>query len=139
MDLQKQFDEACSIVGDLIIRREELIASVTEAQQNLQENSVQLQQAMNKRDEIRSMMSVVPSKPAKASEDDIMEDRRAVFSALRKIKDTWVAPQAISILSGVESDIASSILLRVSKMDEIPIEHNGKRGRASMYRWVSVK
>lgn len=134
--LNQQYEDACSEVNRILGERDELITAVTTAKNNLQRNLDSFDSALRKRNELHAMLSVIPSTPSKSEQEQLMEDRREVFKAFRQIKGNWIAPQGLSIITGIDSDVVSAILLRASKLDAVPVEHNGKRGRASMYRWV---
>ena len=143
MNLQEKFNQACGAVAFILNQREELIKVVAKANQNLEQNSRQLQNATGVRNELHTMMGVVPADSTaetnakRVKNVHLMEDRQSVFAKFREIPDTWIAPQGLAILSSVEEDVTAAILRRASKLDGVPVEHNGKRGRASMYRWTS--
>jgi len=136
MNLQEQLNQAIARVDEALSEREKLVEALSLAQRNLDANTSRLDAATKKRDEIRGMMSIVPPPREKSAAEAHMEERQAVFAAMRQIPNVWIAPQGLSVLAGVDDDITAAILRRAASLDGVPVEHNGKRGRASMYKWV---
>jgi hypothetical protein len=142
MNLQEKFNQACAAVSYVLERREKLVDALDKANLDLEENSRHLQRVIKQRDELHAMMSVVPvessaeAKAKRVRNAHLMEDKQSVFAEIRKIPDKWIAPQGLAILSQVEESTTAAILRRASKLDGIPVEHNGKYGRASKYRWT---
>ena len=137
MNLQEKFNQACKKVDEILAQREQLVSALAEAQKNLDENNHQLRKATRERDETSAMLSVVPSTPRKDPNETAMQEKQAVFAALRQMPNTWIMPQGLAVLAGVEDATVAAILRRAAGLAGIPVEHNGKRGRASMYRWGS--
>lgn len=143
MNLQEQFDEACADVNRLIGESNALIEAradaadaLQEAEQELAGHEEKIRQAAKGRDNIRAMMSVTPPPKTVSPVETRMEEKQAVFVALRQMPGTWIMPAGLAVLSGVDDSVTAAILRRAASLDGIPVEHNGKRGRASMYRWV---
>lgn len=140
MNLQDKFKQAQEKIDNVLARREKLLEALAEAQRNLDENDFELRKATRERDEAKAMISVVPRVPEKSeAQSKALEEKQAVFRALRTMPGTWIAPAGLAILADVEDATCSAILRRAASLEGIPVEHNGKRGRASMYRWTGGK
>lgn len=139
MDLKEQFDAACSVVNKVLEERKVLIADIENAQSALVLNDGELKRATRIRDEHQAMFSIAPVDPATPAAAQLMEDRQKVFAAFRQIRDAWIQPNGLAVLSGVDEATTAAILRRASKLDGMPVEHNDRRGRASKYRWLGQK
>lgn len=137
MDLKEQFDAACDIVNKVLEERKVLLAELENAQSALALNEGELNRAIRIRDEHQAMISVVPPAPKVAPPSvQLMEDRQKVFATFRHIRNTWIAPNGIAVMAGVDEATTAAILRRAAKLDGMPVEHNGRKGRASKYRWL---
>ncbi len=147
MNLSEKFDNACALVDNLLSEREKLVGEKVKADEvaslanmALTANDDAIRAAIRERDEARAALSIAPEE---LDTPDHMEELRAnrqkVFAHMRQLPDVWVKPEAISIMSGVESEMVSAILRRAVKISGMPLEHNGERGRGSAYRWIGER
>lgn len=136
MNLHEKLDQAMTNIDNILSERQRLFERMREIQEKLDRNSSDLNTAVKERDELKAMTSVVPPPRKSERKSQHMEEKQAVFAAIRKIPNTWIAPQGLSVLAEVDGEITAAILRRASSIEGIPVEHNGRHGRASMYRWV---
>jgi len=138
MNLQERFDQAKKRVEEVNEERELLEATLAAAQNNLDNNTMQLRRAIRERDETSAALSVAPPPRKVHASEEAMLDKQRVFAAIRQVPNMWIMPAGLAVMSGVDDDVTAAILRRAAKLDGIPVEHNGRRGRASMYRWVDT-
>lgn len=147
MNLSEKFDNACSLVDNLLSERGKLVEEkakaddvANQANKALCANDDALRIAICERDEARAALSIAPEEfDTPDHMEELRANRQKVFAHMRQMPDIWVKPEAISIMSGVESEMVSAILRRAVKISGMPLEHNGERGRGSAYRWVGEK
>ena len=139
MNLEKQLEDARKKVDDLY--KEYQTASklrdlVTKEADDAFDNHAK---AVKERDNIKSMLGVVPPPQKIESDEDKInkENKQAVLNVFRNMPNVWIMPNGLAALSGVDDITTATILRRLSKIDGIPIKHNGKRGLASKYCWVA--
>ncbi len=137
MNLTEQFDNARSVADKLIEERKELIGAKLQIEKALADNDHAGRKAIRNCDSLYSALSIVPAKSRILKGDELRKKRRAIFAKIQKIPNVWIMPFGIALMSEVNSNDVCSILRRAAEMDEIPVEHNGKCGRASKYRWVT--
>jgi hypothetical protein len=139
MNLYEKFDRAVVNVDNILSERHRLIERMRTTQEKLDKNSNDLTIAIKERDRLKAMTSVVPAPPRPERRSQHMEEKQAVFTAMRQIPNTWIAPKGLSVLAEVDGEITAAILRHAASIEGIPVEHNGRHGRASMYRWVGNK
>ena len=144
MNLDQDLKEAQERLDTILSNRKELINAFQMAKRALDRNTEMLTVATKKTDSIRAMMSVIPptvtvSKRAYNVNEDLKENRHDVYAALKKIPNVWVSPRGLAVLSGVDAEVTAAILRNAASLPGIPVEHNGRRARASKYRWVGEK
>lgn len=137
MNLYEKLNQAVVNVESILSERQKLLERMCTTQEKLDKNSGDLTVAIKERNELKVMTSVVPPPRKSERKSQYMEEKRAVFSAICRIPDIWIAPQGLAVLSGVDDETTAAILRRAAAVELIPIKHNGKRGRGSMYRWAS--
>jgi hypothetical protein len=141
MSLTNLFEQSCARVEYLISERERLVNALKDAQIALLENDDAIITATRKRDSLKAAFSVTPE-PLQQEKDNaecLRMKRRAVFSKIQDMPNVWIKPFGIAAMCSIETEEVCLILRRASKIDGIPLEHNGESGRNSMYRWVSEK
>lgn len=133
MGFETDYLNACNRVELQKNRIKRLKRNLEDIKRALTTADEELVESIRSRNAIQSMMT---DKPAESIVNNPMQNREAVFSALRRLPNTWLAPLAISIISGVDEKVTGQILREVSKIELIPLKHNGMRGRGSKYTWV---
>jgi len=139
MNLKEQFDAACGIVNGMLGERKKMLVELDILELALTEHDCKLYRAIIIRDDFQSAMDVTSNKSTKPASTQLTELRQLVFAEFSKIHDTWIAPQGLAVLSGVDEETTASILRAAAKLDGMPVEHNKGRGRASKYRWLGEK
>lgn len=131
MTPKEKFDAACKIVDQVIAERKHLKSVLAVAENDLVKNSDKLEPAKRVRDELEPV--------AKSVVSNMSEIRQAVFAQFCKMPNIWIPPHGVAILSGVNEKTTAAILRDAAKLDGMPVEHNGQRGRGSKYRWLGEK
>lgn len=151
MSLSEQFEGACGKVAGLVAARTDLVKrhealntalvelqdSLAKSQAALDKNTDDTRTAIRERDMLAEALRVTPENVEVDTEaEEMRRKRQAVFLQMRQIPNTWIKPFGVAALTGLDVEEVCAILRRASKLDGIPLEHNGERGAGSMYRWV---
>ena len=151
MLLSELFAKACDKVTALIAQREDLAGrceslklALAEAQSALEMGKLALDENLNdtrlairERDMLSEALKVAPEITEMSQDaEEMRKKRQAVFLQMRQIPNTWIKPFGVATLTGIDVEEVCAILRRASKIDGVPLEHNGERGMGSMYRWL---
>jgi hypothetical protein len=152
MLLSELFDGACNKVTNLIVEREQLVKqhnvlamayaatqkALAKNQAEMDKNHDDTRSAIKDRDMLAEALKVAPENKTAADveAEEMRAKRQAVFLQMRQIPNVWIKPFGVATLTGLDVEEVCSILRRASKIEGVPLEHNGERGIGSMYRWV---
>ena len=137
--VQAKVVELASSHSELVSKVETLREELAAVSVKLTENEAALASAAKERDSIVEALKVAPEVSADSPErgiEDLRRKRQTVFLQMRQIPNVWIKPFGIAALTGLDVEEVCAILRRASKIEGIPLEHNGERGIGSMYRWV---
>ena len=141
MLLNELLNDTCARIAKLSDIRAELIGVVTKTQEALKNNEYDLTAAIHERDSLLAAKSIVPESIPRIKNDceELRQKRRTIFAQFQEMPGVWIKPFGIAVMSEMETKDVCVILRRAAKIEGIPLEHNGKVGYDSMYRWVGEK